>query len=186
MHFSGKAQKTWIPFLKKLTNHGFHFLQAEKAHKTWISFFASWKGFIRISSPTYCEAAFYEIRKARLRWVGSASKSNLFPHGCFADEETFGFNLASTTSKISDGSSISVICMEEIGISMAESQEDFQVQRQSHSSIMDFIFCKLKKTQKTWISFFFFCKLKKPQKTWISFFASLKNLKKHEFHFLQA
>ena len=33
---------------------------------------------------------------------------------------------------------------------------------------------------------FIFCKLKKPQKTWISFFASLKNVKKHEFHFLQA
>ena len=31
-----------------------------------------------------------------------------------------------------------------------------------------------------------FCKLKKTQKTWISFFAGLKNLKKHEFHFLQA
>ena len=30
---------------------------------------------------------------------------------------------------------------------------------------------------------FIFCKLEKPQKTWISFFASLKNLKKHEFHF---
>ena len=30
---------------------------------------------------------------------------------------------------------------------------------------------------------FIFCKLKKPQKTWISFFASLKNLKKYEFHF---
>ena len=28
-----------------------------------------------------------------------------------------------------------------------------------------------------------FCKLKKTQKTWISFFAGLKNLKKHEFHF---
>ena len=62
---------------------------------------------------------------------------------------------------------------------------------------MNFIFCKLKKTQKTWISFFeslknsknmnfIFWKLKKPQKTWISFFESLKNLKKHEFHFLQA
>ena len=30
---------------------------------------------------------------------------------------------------------------------------------------------------------FIFCKLKKPQKTWISFFASWKNLKKHAFHF---
>ena len=30
---------------------------------------------------------------------------------------------------------------------------------------------------------FIFCKLKKPQKTWTSFFANLKNLKKHEFHF---
>ena len=29
---------------------------------------------------------------------------------------------------------------------------------------------------------FIFCKLKKPQKTCISFFASLKNLKKREFH----
>ena len=35
-------------------------------------------------------------------------------------------------------------------------------------------------------NFIFFCKLKKPQRTWISFFASLKNVKKHEFHFLQA
>ena len=46
---------------------------------------------------------------------------------------------------------------------------------------------KIKKTQKTWISFFvslknvknmnfIFCKLEMPQKTW-------KNLKKHEFHF---
>ena len=33
---------------------------------------------------------------------------------------------------------------------------------------------------------FIFCKLKKTQKDRISFFASLKNLKKHEFHFLQA
>ena len=60
-----------------------------------------------------------------------------------------------------------------------------------------FFFCKLKKPQKTWISFFtsllktskkhefHFCKLKKPQKTWISFLASLKNLKKHQFHFWQ-
>ena len=46
---------------------------------------------------------------------------------------------------------------------------------------MNFIFCKLKKPQKTWISFF--CKLKKPKKTWISFFATLKNFKKYEFHF---
>ena len=51
---------------------------------------------------------------------------------------------------------------------------------------MNFIFCKLEKPQKTGISvfaslknlkkyefhFFFFCKLEKPQKTWISFFAS--------------
>ena len=33
---------------------------------------------------------------------------------------------------------------------------------------------------------FIFCKLEKAQKTWISCFASLKNLKKHEFHVLQA
>ena len=33
---------------------------------------------------------------------------------------------------------------------------------------------------------FIFCKLAKPQKTWISFFASLQNLKKHDFHLLQA
>ena len=33
---------------------------------------------------------------------------------------------------------------------------------------------------------FISCKLKKPQKLWISSFASLKNLKKHEFHFLQS
>ena len=33
---------------------------------------------------------------------------------------------------------------------------------------------------------FIFCKLTKRQKTWISFFCKLKNLKKHEFHFLQA
>ena len=31
-----------------------------------------------------------------------------------------------------------------------------------------------------------FCKLKKSQKTWIKFFASLKELKKHGFNFLQA
>ena len=46
---------------------------------------------------------------------------------------------------------------------------------------MDFIFCKLKKPQKTWNSFF--CKLKKPQKTWISFFASLKTSKNINFIF---
>ena len=49
---------------------------------------------------------------------------------------------------------------------------------------MNFIFCKLKKPQKTWISFFaslktsknincIFCKIKKPQRTWISFQYSL-------------
>ena len=48
---------------------------------------------------------------------------------------------------------------------------------------MNFIFCKLKKPQKTWISFF--ASLKNFKKTWISFFASLKKLK-HEFHFLLA
>ena len=62
---------------------------------------------------------------------------------------------------------------------------------------MDLIFCKLAKPQKTWISFFaslqnlkkhdfHLLQAKKPLKTWISFFASLQNLKKHGFHFLQA
>ena len=50
---------------------------------------------------------------------------------------------------------------------------------------MNFIFCKLKKLQKTWISFF--CKLKKLQKTWISFFFfKLKKAKKCELNFLKA
>ena len=44
---------------------------------------------------------------------------------------------------------------------------------------MNFIFCKLNKPQKTWISFF--ASLKILKKTWISVFASLKNVKKHEF-----
>ena len=48
----------------------------------------------------------------------------------------------------------------------------------------EFHFCKILKTSKNMN--FIFCKLQKPQKTWISFFVSLKNLKKHEFHFLQA
>ena len=60
-------------------------------------------------------------------------------------------------------------------------------------------FCKLKKPQKTCISFLPTYQLKKLQKTWISFvvssknqqkyefhFCKLKNLKNHEFHFLQA
>ena len=34
---------------------------------------------------------------------------------------------------------------------------------------MNFIFCKLKKPQKTWISFFASSKVKKTQKTWIKF-----------------
>ena len=42
---------------------------------------------------------------------------------------------------------------------------------------MNFIFCKLKKTQKTWISFF--ANLKNLKKHEFRFFASLKNLKKH-------
>ena len=36
---------------------------------------------------------------------------------------------------------------------------------------MNFIFCKLKKPQKTWISFF--CKLKNPKQTWMSFLEAL-------------
>ena len=60
---------------------------------------------------------------------------------------------------------------------------------------MNFIFCKLKKPQKTWISFFaslktsknmnliFFCKLTNSQKTWISFFLQAQ---KTWFNFLRA
>ena len=33
---------------------------------------------------------------------------------------------------------------------------------------------------------FMFCKLEKAQKTWISFFASLKNVKRREFHFFES
>ena len=50
---------------------------------------------------------------------------------------------------------------------------------------MNFISCKLKKPEKRRISFFF-ASLKKLKKDEFHFFASLKNLKKHEFHFLQA
>ena len=46
---------------------------------------------------------------------------------------------------------------------------------------MNFIFCKLRKPQKTWISFF--CKLKEPQKIWITFFGSLKTSKNMNFIF---
>ena len=48
---------------------------------------------------------------------------------------------------------------------------------------MNFIFVSSKNLKK---HEFHFLQAQKPQKTLISFFASLKNLKKHEFHFLQA
>ena len=62
---------------------------------------------------------------------------------------------------------------------------------------MNSIFCKLKKAQKTWISFVAssnkpkkheikFLQAKKNFKAWMSFFGSLKKLKKHGCNFLGA
>ena len=64
---------------------------------------------------------------------------------------------------------------------------------------MNLFFASLKNRKKHEFHFLQAQKVKKPEKTWISFFASLKNfknmnfifaslknLKKHEFHFLHA